>query len=234
MSDLMAGLLMVFILIAVAYMRNAYIDRKEAQKQKEIAIEQQQIAQRQRDKMRRIAVSYQQNKKAIYQALLTEFKGDLQRWNAAIDKDDLTFNFKSPEVLFAVGSARLRPKFEDILSDFFPRYMQVIEQFTSSVNEIRIEGHTSSRWSSNVSETTAYFNNMQLSQNRTRSVLNYVYRLPPVISQQEWIKKHVAAVGYSSAKLIVEDGIENAERSRRVAFRVITNSEQQIVNILAE
>lgn len=241
LADLMAGLLMVFIMIAVAYMHSASLDKREAERQqviaenqREIAEKQQALAEIQRDKIRRVAITYQQNKKAIYDALLEEFKTDLPIWNADINKDNLTFNFKSPEVLFAVGSSEIRDGFQKILDDFFPRYMNIIGIYIDSVEEIRIEGHTDSHWGGETSATKAYFLNMELSQDRTRSVLDYIYRLPQTKTQQKWIKGHIAAVGYSSAKPIMVNGVENAERSRRVAFRVVTNSEQQILKILTE
>ena len=46
---------------------------------------------------------------------------------------------------------------------------------------------------------------------------------------------NVAAVGYSSSRLILtDDGLEDAIRSRRVDFRVVTNAETQIRKILVE
>lgn len=78
----------------------------------------------------------------------------------------------------------------------------------------------------------AYFNNMELSQGRTRSVLNYIYNLNNVNDKKVWIKDKIAAVGFSSSKLILKDGQEDEEASKRVSFRVITNSEIQIRKIL--
>ena len=74
---------------------------------------------------------------------------------------------------------------------------------------------------------------MELSQGRTRAVLEYVYTLHPVAVERPWIKKHLAAVGFSSSRLIQNpNGVENVERSRRVSFRVMTNAETQIRKIL--
>ena len=149
-------------------------------------------------------------------------------------QEDLSFEFHSPEVLFDTGEITLKPRFTEILEDFFPRYLRVLLQFRESINEVRIEGHTSSDWSAAASGDVAYFNNMELSQGRTRAVLEYVYRLDSVEAERAWIKRHVAAVGFSSAHLVTtEDGEENRERSRRVSFRTITNAETQIRKILS-
>lgn len=211
-SDLMAGLMIVFLFISIVLMRNALTER---------------------DKIKEIAATYQDNKVNIYNALMNEFENDLVRWDAEIKEKDLTFNFKSPEVLFGVGKIKLKSTFKAILNDFSPRYFSIIAQFRESIEEIRIEGHTSSKWG-NSSDDDAYFNNMDLSQGRTRSVLSYIYQLDSMMKERDWIKGNVAAVGYSSAKLIIQNGIEDSRRSRRVTFRLITNSETQILKIMGE
>lgn len=210
-SDLMAGLMMVFLFIAIALMRDAMV--KTAQ-------------------VKDVAVAYQENQVAIYEALIHEFEPDLERWDAVIDDESLTFTFQSPDVLFAQGQVTISAQYSELLADFFPRYINVLSNFTDSINEVRIEGHTSSIWNTSVSETEAYFLNMALSQGRTRSVLEYVYSLSSVSEYKPWIKQNFAAVGFSSAKAIIEDGLENQDRSRRVTFRVITNADIQMRRIL--
>lgn len=211
-SDLMAGLMMLFLFIAIALMREAFIER---------------------DKIKNVAVAYQENQVAIYNALMAEFKDDLKRWDAYIDRDSLTFTFRSPDVLFARGKIELSERYKELLNDFFPRYLKVLLQFAESINEVRIEGHTSSIWNKYVTDTEAYFKNMELSQGRTRSVLAYVYDLPESRDYQDWIKKHFAAVGFSSSRPVLDaSGKEDFERSRRVTFRVITNAEIKMRQIL--
>ena len=211
-SDLMAGLMMVFLFVSIALMRDALIER---------------------DKIKEVAITYQENQVALYDALMTEFRDDLQRWDADIQQATLSFQFKSPDVLFDTGQITLKPAFRTILGNFFPRYLEILTQFRASIDEVRIEGHTSSLWSQRSTPDEAYFNNMELSQGRTRAVLEYVYALPGVATERDWVKKHVAAVGFSSSRLVENaDGTENFERSRRVSFRVITNAETQIRQIL--
>ena len=210
-SDLMAGLMMVFLFIAIALMQEAF---------------------KERDKVKDVAVAYQENQVAIYEALQNEFEKDLTRWNADIDEDTLTFTFKAPEVLFAEGSSALSPEYQELLGEFFPRYISILMPFKSSINEVRIEGHTSSDWKG-LNADNAYFENMRLSQERTRSVLRYVYYLKSSNENSSWIKSHFSAVGLSSSQLIFDDiGKEDKERSRRVSLRVLTNSDIQIKQIL--
>lgn len=212
-SDLMAGLMMVFLFIAIVFMRNISIER---------------------DKIKDVAVAYQQNQVAIFDALNNEFETDLAIWQASIDKETLSFQFDSPEVLFNIGESTLKVEFQRILENFVPRYLAVLGDYRSSIDEIRIEGHTSSEWGVETTLDDAYFLNMTLSQNRTRSVLNYAYFLDNLESgEKEWIKSSFAAVGLASSRLkLNNDGTENKEQSRRVSFRVITNADIQIRKIL--
>lgn len=212
MSDLMAGLMMVFMLISIAFMLN----------QQKITAE-----------VKDVAKSYQDIQGKLHEQLLAEFKNDLPVWDAEIDPTTLEFRFKSPEVLFGTGEIHLRPQFKSILDDFFPRYLKVINEFRDNITDIRIEGHTSSIWNLHTSTDMAYFLNMELSQGRTRSVLNHVYNIPAVEADRDWIKSKFSAVGYSSSQLVLDDnGQEDQERSRRVSFRVLTNAEEQLRKIL--
>lgn len=208
-SDLMAGLMMVFLFIAIVFMMNT---------------------QKENDKIKDVAVAYQQNQVAIYEALQTEFKDDLNKWGATIDKETLAFSFQSPDVLFANNETTLSEAYKNILNDFFPRYIDVLRPYRESLNEIRIEGHTSSAGLRGATEAQAYFYNMRLSQGRTRAVLEYAYALMP--NESVWIKANIAAVGFSSSRLIMKDSMEDAAQSRRVSFRAITNADIQIKRIL--
>ena len=212
-SDLMAGLMMVFLFISIAFMRYVMIEQ---------------------ERIKEVAVAYQDTQVAIYEALVNEFEGDLEKWRAHVDQETLSFEFQSPEVLFAIGSIELREQFREILEDFFPRYLDILREFRTSIDEVRIEGHTSSDWDAVTDETNAYFMNMNLSQGRTRSVLQYVYSLLEEFSpDREWVRTRVAAVGFSSSRLVLDElGVEDREQSRRVTFRVITNAETQIRTIL--
>ena len=213
-SDLMAGLMMVFLFISIALMRTAFFER---------------------DKIKEVAVAYRDGQVAINHALWKEFESDLPEWEAELDAETLSIEFKSPEVLFEAGKIELQPRFVEILNDFFPRYLAVIKQFEAAIEEVRIEGHTSSDWDAANGEAEVYFKNMWLSQGRTRSVLEYVYNLPTVAEDQAWIKDNVVAVGFSFSRLVFDErGGEDRDASRRVVFRVVTNAEFQIRKILTE
>jgi outer membrane protein OmpA-like peptidoglycan-associated protein len=213
LSDLMTGMMMMFMLVAIIFMVKVESDAK---------------------KVKNIALIYDEMRIQLYQDLYAEFEKNLPDWGAELSRD-LTLRFKEPNVLFDTGKDALKPRFIEILNDFFPRYIRILnsDKYRSSIEEIRIEGHTSSVWNRSVSKNEAYFLNMALSQSRTRSVLQYVFTLPQVQEQQSWLKDHLTANGLSSSKLIYHtDETENKEASQRVEFRVRTNADERISEIL--
>lgn len=221
-SDLMTGLMVIFLFIAISYMRMVVVER---------------------DNIKNIIVAWESTREKLYHDLYNEFEYDLEKWNAEIVESDLTIRFNEPEVLFKQGEVELQNRFKEILVDFFPRYLGCIDKYItedknadsalkSNIEEIRIEGHTSSEWNISVNEFDAYFNNMWLSQGRTRSVLKFCYSIEAV-KKYLWLKNKIAAVGYSSSHLILKnDQKEDKEKSRRVVFRVKTTVEKQLMKVI--
>lgn len=210
-SDMMAGLAVIFLFIAISYMRPIV----EIQNQ-----------------IRDIVVAWQNSEVELYQALQEEFRDDLPKWYAEIDRTTLSVRFKAPEILFDPGTADLKPEFKFILDDFFPRYMNILNEFQTAIAEVRIEGHTSSEWEGATTEDDAYFKNMALSQARTRATLEYSLSLPAVEPFREWARANITANGLSSSQLIYQGSQEDKIQSRRVEFKVRTNTKEQIVRVL--
>ena len=202
-GDLMASLLFIFILLLMG----ALLQVQEKAEQDE-----------------EIVKRYDQIKTQLYIDLQQEFKDDLAVWRATIDST-LCIRFQEQSMLFDEGQSLLKPKFKNILDDFFPRYIAVLsrDEYRDNIEEIRIEGHTNSNG--------GYYSNMELSQDRTRAVLQYCFSLMSD-DLEEWLKGLVTANGLSSSHLILKmNGEEDKDLSRRVEFRVRTNAEKQLEDI---
>lgn len=201
-GDLMASLMFIFILLLMG----ALLQVQEKAEQDEEVVR-----------------KYDQVKTQLYIDLQDEFKEDLKVWRATIDSS-LCIRFQEPAMLFDNNKAELKPLFRNILDDFFPRYINVLNrpEYRDNIVEIRIEGHTDSNG--------GYFHNMELSQNRTRSVLEYCFGL---MSREQiiWAKSLITANGLSSSQPILVHGVEDKRLSRRVEFRVRTNAEKQLEEI---
>lgn len=82
-------------------------------------------------------------------------------------------------------------------------------------------------------EIKRYMNNMSLSQGRTWFTLAYLFEITPNISDKTTLIKKVHLHDVSSANPIYkEDGVTvDPEKSRRVEFKVITNSDERLEEI---
>lgn len=211
-ADFMSGLMMIFMFIAVAFMVNVKKDQV---------------------RMEDVARTYQSLRYELYGDLQKTFAQDLATWNAEIDSGTLTVRFREPEVFFDDNSASVKPRFAVLLADFFPRYVGILtsEKYAGEIDEIRIEGHTSSG-AFGMSEAEAYIYNMKLSQDRTRSVLGCVLGLDGVAESRPWLTQRLTANGLSSSRVIETDGREDRARSRRVEFRIRTDAEARLEEIL--
>lgn len=160
----------------------------------------------------------------IYERLEDEFEDEFKDWDVEL-RPDLTIRFRNPELLFKFGKAELTPRFRGILASFWPRYLLISKAHaeTDTVQEIQIEGHTSSEWVG--SPEDAYIGNMKLSQDRARSTLQFVLELPLAIGLHDWAKPIITASGLSSSKTLAlpdDPDKEDFEASKRVEFRLIT------------
>ena len=220
-SDMMSGLMIIFLFISVAYMNSVTKAKNKAEDLYAHAA--------------RLAGAWAKSQDELYLDLFNEFKDDLSKWRATLSRENLSVRFEEPSVFFNSGSALLTPNFKAVLDDFFPRYIKILNFYKDNIAEVRIEGHTSSEWIGAKNNLDAYFNNMKLSQDRTRAVLNYCLNMPAMKEHQAWAISAITANGLSSSKLILNaQGKEDAALSRRVEFRVRTDADNRIMKILEE
>lgn len=225
-SDVMAGLMVIFLFISISYMLNVRL------KANEIIVY--------KNEVEELLDAYKNLQAALYKELQSEFEGNITKktqfrtaWRGYLDMETLSIRFKKP---FIQGDATVPNAFKNVLRDFFPRYVAILTkpEYKDGIAEIRIEGHTSGEWNREVTFDEAYFKNMELSQNRARNVLRYVLGIkhPKITWNKEWIKKNLTANGLSSSQLILSSsGQEKRSESRRVEFRVVTKSEKLIKEI---
>jgi outer membrane protein OmpA-like peptidoglycan-associated protein len=211
LSDLMTVLMVIFLFVAVSYM-DAVSDRTaDIQKLKKTKTE-------------------------LYKELLKEFKEDFKetRWNAIIDSSNLSIRFANDNVMFDQDKDELKPEFEAILADFFPRYLNIIlkKQYRDKISEVRIEGHTS--------DEGTYEHNLDLSQRRTQRVMTFLRYLPQYKNlnnvDETIMLNWLTANGLSYGRTIDKDGNRtnksnkpaDKQKCRRVEFRIVTTSSELI------
>lgn len=223
-ADLMTVLMVIFLFISLSYMGLVQFQKKQQDK---------------------IFEEYKQTKENLYNELREAFKHDYQKWNLDLDKD-LSIKFTNPNVLFQSGKSDITPVFQQILTVFFPKYLSVITQdkYKEKIAEIRIEGHTDDVPIHSTNDP--YIDNVQLSQDRSRNVLQFLRSLPsykklPAETEQLlqfWLTANGLSYGrtldskkeltYLSKKPI------DKEKSRRVEFRIVTTSEVLVEHVIEQ
>jgi len=249
-TDMMSGLMMVFLFIAVAFMIKVQNESKALQDQKDEAEKlailfqlQKQEAEKitnkyknSQESIKQIALAYQEYQKQLNEDLHKEFNKDLKRWGAEIT-DDNRIRFKSPELLFGTGSSQLTVQFADILDELFPRYVKLLtsKKYKNEVDEIKIEGHTSYGWGSAQNRDEIYLNNMYLSQQRAISVLAYCFTLDEVLPYKNWLIDKFRANGMSYSKpILTKNKLMDYDKSRRVEILVTTKAQEKIYKIIKQ
>ncbi len=221
LSDLMTGLMMIFLFVAVAFM----LQVRAEQAQKDEIIE-----------------DFSTLKLELYEELRAEFEQDFrpERWNAILGKD-LSIRFVNDQVHFDFDKAELKSEFAAILDSFFPRYLGILlkQKYRRGVAEVRIEGHTDS--------VGAYMYNIHLSQARAAKVLHHLLFAPHsavpnlLPEDQAQVRFWLSSTGYASARTLDRNGDytleakgrEDEPKSRRVEFRVVTTADD-VFEILSE
>lgn len=208
-SDMMAGLMMIFLFISIIYIQNISKYFSEVAE-----------------------VSDQ-----ICADLKKEFDRDAGRWDMSICENGLLISFDS-DSNFESNSAVLSEEFRVVLADFYPRLMQVVYEYRDSISELRIEGHTDSTVPRGNSELAGYLYNTGLSQKRSRNVMYYSLNLSQIRPNSDylnWSYTHVTAHGMSSSKRVFsEAGAEDLAASRRVEFRLRTKAEDRLLDLVSE
>ena len=231
-SDMMAALLLVFVLIISFTMLQAkkqYEDRtKKLEVQEELIEEQQKIMSEQQEQLDRI-IGVKSN---LIEDLKKAFDGtDLK---VSVDPQTGAITFDS-SILFDVNMYDLKPSGEDFLEAFLPRYLNVLlqDEYKSYISEIIIEGHTDTNGT--------YMYNLELSQERALSVATFCLKDDTTIlspEERDSLRSIVTANGKSFSNPIYNaDGSVNLEASRRVEFKFRLKDEDMVnemIKILAE
>lgn len=221
LSDMMTGLMLIFLLIAVLTISQVVAQENERQQ---------------------MITEYDMSKEEIYSDLEEAFGGKKDEWGIEIARD-LSIKFQNPDLLFDTDDSNLKDNYKQILDDFIPRYLAIVnkEEYKDRIREVRIEGHTAE-----VSPAhPTYISTISLSQNRANSVLAYMLDNQYYLSLSErdkakllfWFTANGLGKGRtldSSGEYTFESGESISQNSRRVEFRIVTTSEELIEEIISK
>ena len=243
-SDMMAALLLIFVLIISFTMlqsKRQYEEKeRELLSQQNVIGEQQDQLEQQKNAMesQKKIVDQQKEQMASQQAQLDKIIGVKSNLISALkdefDGSDLSVSVDSQtgaitfdaSVLFDKGKYEIKDEGKKFLDQFLPRYFSVLlkNDFHQYISEVIIEGHT---------DTTAdYLYNLELSQQRALSVAKYCLdeKSSSVSKDQiEQLQKIMTANGRSFSNPVYNpDGTIDMDASRRVEFKFRLKDEEMV------
>ena len=145
--------------------------------------------------------------------------------------------FIKPEICFKPNSGVITQEFQIQLNNFVPQFLALITNplYRNSISEVRIEGHTAA--SEGINRGT-YEGGFNLAQERAYNVLlftikNNSFNENRSAQELEYLRFLFNATGFSCGRMLNTEGKimynhkgkPNYDISRRVEFRIITNSE---------
>jgi chemotaxis protein MotB len=146
--------------------------------------------------------------------------------NFALDSATGTLTLNA-EVLFAYGSARLRPEAEDqirkVATVFIPALLQQ-EGADSVIREIVIEGHTDT--------VGTYMSNLQLSQERAYSVMKAIVEDTYGAPYATQLQSLIVASGKSEVRPVRDADSIDARRSRRIELHIRSRDDAILKKVL--
>ena len=163
----------------------------------------------------------------VRSAIVEELVSALARSNiSGASVDDSGAIVFSSEMMFDVGKDDLKNVGKDFLNSFIPSYLSVLmsDRYAPYVSQIIIEGHTDN--------SGPYLDNMQLSQDRARAVLEYILsdEFTGISRQAKRKLEQVVTVnGRSYSDLIYRaNGSVDMAASRRVVIKFRMNDEDMV------
>jgi len=140
--------------------------------------------------------------------------------SAYYNKNDNTLNFQNLN-LYNPGEIEYEKEAIHTLSEAFETYMKILVDYKEYIDSIIIEGHTDSSGMED--------DNLQLSKKRALAVKFYLLRMR--IVKQYYMTDMIVAKGFGSQQVIVRNGIEDKNASRRIIIRFELKNSQIINNL---
>jgi chemotaxis protein MotB len=216
-TDLLSSILLVVLLVFVAVIlsinnKSKAMEDRVLASQKEIKNQAMEIE----EKEEQLAEKEKQIEMLTYiqKDIVKDLEGEFKKTqlDITIDKETGAIKFRN-DLLFETGKADIKPEFEKMLHEFIPIYFYTLYgKYKEHISEIVVEGHTDDKGE--------YLANLDLSQRRAFSVVNYI--LSPEFGDfpyKELVKLDITANGRSESQLKIVNGKVDQDQSRRVEFK---------------
>ncbi|MFS0864265.1 OmpA family protein [Fredinandcohnia sp. 179-A 10B2 NHS] len=215
-SDLMAGLLLVFILLLSV----SIFDYRNDLKEKEASIDeyQEQLEVKEQKIQEILGV-----KAEIIKALTQEFQDS--NLTMQIDPQTGAISFQGG-VFFDTNSDEVSDSGYNMLNQFAPKYIEILlaGPYKEYVAQIIVEGHTDNNGS--------YIYNLDLSQRRALSVVKAMFSEKVLLNNKAELQNFITANGRSFSQPVYDGDNYNPDKSRRVEFKFRLKDDEMIQELM--
>lgn len=154
-----------------------------------------------------------------------KISSELKKENINVEIDKMTGDLKIADVeLFELSSWKLSDKGKKLLDKLAPIYIDSIfadKELSSQIQYIIIQGHTDSQMFAGVnSKDEQFLRNMNLSLKRANAVTEYMFKTKYNPKYAKDFRKIVVVEGKSFNEPVIENGVENFDKSRRVELKL--------------
>lgn len=218
-SDLMAGILIIFILLFV-YKIYDFEEQKvevlESQKEME-------TIKKELEDTRAEVLELSNTRNVIIELLQEEFEN--KHINIVVDPTTGAIKLQD-SILFDLGESELKDNGKLFLEDFIPTYVEILlgnDEIKNEIAEIIIEGHTDN--------IGTYIYNLELSQNRAFSVAEYLLNEDFEYDYKDDFQTYITVNGKSFSDLIYVNNEVDLNASRRVEVKFRLKEEETLLEI---
>ncbi len=176
-----------------------------------------------------------EERKQVVEQLKLKFKNDAR---VELDTTTGTIRFRG-DILFDRNQWDLRPEGKSVLSEVMPRYFDVLfgeEDLISQIEQVVVVGHADRTFNRRQygDPEMAYKHNLDLSQKRAFSVMEYLLDDPLITNHRDRLKELGTATGRSFMDPVIDDetGIEDEDRSRRIEIRFRLKDHELLEQVL--
>ncbi|WP_457747747.1 OmpA family protein [Sulfurimonas sp.] len=155
---------------------------------------------------------------SFYKKLCEIFKNEIANKQLRIN-EDLSITLLAEELYFKPAQYRLNSQQKSFLELFAKKLLPFLEKNAQKIETLEVNGYTSSEWKTK-NFAQRYLNNERLSQKRSFSVISYIFNKQN-ISTQKFLTNILKGSGLSYSKKVVVNDVEDKDKSRKVAFKII-------------
>jgi chemotaxis protein MotB len=215
-SDLMAGLLLVFILL----LTSSIMDYRNSLSEREAAIDEYKEALAQKEKKIQEVLGV---KAELIQALTKEFKNS--NLGMEIDQQTGAIRFEGG-VFFSSNSEQVSENGYAMLNKFAPKYISILlsEPYKDYIAQVIVEGHTDN--------AGTYMYNLDLSQRRALSVVKAIFSDRVKLTNKKELEAFITSNGRSLSEPVYINGKYDPNKSRRVEFKFRLKDDEMIQELV--